>query len=313
MAWIFMVSESFPILAMLLFAVYAARTRTSKRWMVIVAVLFAYFLLRLLFGGLRGSRATTIWSVLWAVGIVHLWIRPLSKRFLVAGVCALMSFVYVYGFYKELGHEFLAAYEPAVVDDRRTEGRTFEAMLLGDFGRADVQAFLLYRLSTGAGGYVYALGRTYLGTLALLIPRRVWPERPPTKAKEGTEAQFGVGSYDEEEWSATNVYGLAGETMLNFGPFAVPFAYLLFGLIVGRLQRFLWRARAGDARLLLYPQALILCFLILHADSDIFLFALIKEGLVPISVVWWASRVVRWSPVATSTAMASGSTRHSGL
>jgi hypothetical protein len=269
--------------------------------------------LKMLFGGLRGSRSNTIWGVLWAVGIIHLWIRPLSKRFIVAGVCALIAFMYVYGFYKELGRDFFAAYEPGVVDDRRTADRTFDGMLLGDLGRADVQAFLLYRLSTGAGEYVYVLGRTYLGTLALLIPRRVWPERPPTKVKEGTEAQFGVGSYDEEEWSSSRVYGLAGETMLNFGPFAVPFAYLLFGLVVGRLQRFLWRARAGDARLLLYPLALILCFSILHADSDNLLFMLIKEGLVPIFVVWWASRVLRWSPVATRMAMASGSSRHGVL
>ena len=314
MAWIFMVSESFPILAMLLFAVYAARTKKARGWIVIATVLLAYLVLKMIFGGFRGSRSHTIWAVFWAAGIIHLWVRPLSKRFVVVGACALVAFMYVYGFYKELRGDFTAAYEQgAVVDDTVTTGRTFTDLLLGDLGRADVQAFLLYRLSTGAGDYVYARGRTYVASLMLLMPRRIWPERPPTKVKEGTEAQFGVGSYDEDEWSSSRVYGLAGETMLNFGPFVVPFAYLVFGLIVGRLRRFFWQARTGDARLLLYPLALIFCFSILHADSDNLVFMLVKDGILPIAIVWWASHVLTWSPVPSRPAIASGATKPGGL
>ena len=293
MGWIFMLSESFPILAMLAFAAVARRTRIGRTWAVILAVLIAYFVLKMLFGGLRGNRSNTIWGLFWAVGIVHLWIRPLSKRFIIAGVCVLVVFMYLYGFYKGLGSDVVSVYEEGALDEVGQKlDRTFKGLVLGDLARADVQAFLLYRLSRPDRDYAYAWGRTYLGTAALLIPRRMWPERPPTKVLEGTEAQTGVGSYDEEKWVSSKVYGLAGETMLNFGPLPVAVAYLLFGAVVGRLQRIHSRLRPGDARRLAYPFVLNLGFTVLLNDSDVLLFMLVKDGLVPLSVLWFSSRVM---------------------
>jgi hypothetical protein len=301
MGWIFMLSESFPILALLAFAAVARRARLGRAWVVILVVLIGYFVLKLLFGGLRGSRSNTIWGVFWAVGIIHLWIRPVGRRFVVAGMCALLAFMYAYGFYKDLGRDVVALYEGGALDEGGGRlDRTFESLVLGDLGRADVQAFLLYRLSQSDRDYVYAKGRTYLGTAALLVPRRLWPQRPPTKVQEGTEAQFGVGSYDEETWSSSKVYGLAGEAMLNFGPFAVLAAYLGFGVVVGRLQRFGGRLRPGDARLLTYPFLVNLCFAALLGDSDNLLFMFVKDGLVPLFVVWFGSHragVLEPSPV----------------
>lgn len=292
MGWIFMLSESFPILAMLVFAAVARRTRNGRTWAVILAVLIGYFALKLLFGGLRGSRSNTIWGLFWAVGIVHLWIRPLSRRFIIAGLCVLIAFMYLYGFYKGLGRDVVAVYEAGALGEAGQRlDRTFDGMVLGDLARADLHAFLLYRLSRSDRDYAYAWGRTYLGTVALLIPRWIWPERPPTKIREGTEAQFGVGSYDAETWASLKVYGLAGEAMLNFGPIAVPVAYLVFGAVIGRLQRLHSRLRPGDTRRLVYPFVLNLCFSFLLSDSDNLLFMFVKDGLVPLSVVWFGSRV----------------------
>lgn len=297
MGWIFMLSESFPILAMLAFAAVARRTGVGRSWVVILAVLIGYFVLKLLFGGLRGSRSNTIWGVFWAVGIIHLWIRPLGKRFVIAGVGLLVAFMYLYGFYKDLGRDVVTVYEEGALGEvGEAHNRTFQDLVLGDLARADVHAFLLYRLSLPDRDYRYAWGRTYLGTVALLVPRRIWPDRPPTKVQEGTEAQFGVGSYDEETWASSKVYGLAGEAMLNFGPLVVPLAYLGFGMVIGRLQRFHARLRDGDAWLLAYPFILNLCFSILIGDSDNLLFMFVKDGLVPLSVVWVGSRRVADRP-----------------
>ncbi len=221
------------------------------------------------------------------------------------GICFLVAFMYLYGLYKSLGNDVLPVYEDGTLSELSDEShRSFKEMILGDLARADVQAFLLYRLWMPDRDYRYAWGRTYLGSLALLIPRPIWPDRPPTKVKEGTEAQLGVGSYEgEEEWNSSKVYGLAGETMLNFGIVAVPFAYLAFGLIIGRFQRSLSRLRDGDARLLLYPFILNICIWALHADSDVLLFLLIKDGLVPVSVVWFASRVLKSPHLSDSKAI----------
>jgi hypothetical protein len=297
MGWIFTLSESFPIVAMIAFAAWVARKPIGKSWLAIVLVLVGYFVLKMLFGGLRGSRSNTIWGMFWAVGIIHLWIRPLNRKVIFVGIGVLVTFMYLYGFYKALGREALTVYHEGSLRelDELGEGvqRTFVGMVLGDFARTDMQAFLLYRLLMPERDYPYSWGRTYLGSVALLIPRSMWPDRPPQKIKEGTEAQFGVGSYDEEKWASTRVYGLAGETMLNFGPVAVPLAYWIFGMIVGRLQRVQARLRGGDARLLLYPFAVNVCFSILHADSDNLVFMLVKDGLVPAILVWCGSRALR--------------------
>jgi hypothetical protein len=293
-AWIFMVSERFPILAMFFFALSARHSRIARSWLVVTLVFAAFFALQLLFGGLRGSRGTTIWAIFWATGIIHFWVRPLTRKFLFAGAALVIVFMYVYGFYKEVGSDTWATLQDSQQTSQLSEktGRTFGDMLLGDFARADVQAFLLYRLCKPNRDYKYAWGKTYLGSVALLVPRALWANRPPTKAKEGTEAQFGVGSWDEYTWNSSKVYGLAGETMLNFGPIAVPLAYLIFGLIVGRLQHFLSRLDPEDTRLLLYPFLVNICVTVLTTDSDNLLFNLVKNGLVPAVVVWFGSHLL---------------------
>jgi hypothetical protein len=293
MGWIFMVSESFPILGMVCFAVSVGRLRTARTWLVIGLILFGFFALQMLFGGLRGSRSNTVWALFWAAGIIHFWVRPLNRTLVFAGICFLLAFMYFYGFYKGLGKDVWTAFEagaiPAEVSIKT--GRTLDGMLLGDLGRSDIQAFLLYRLSMPDRDYQYAWGRTYLASATLLIPRAFWPDRPPGKVKAGTEAQYGVGSYDEDKWSSSLVYGLAGEAMLNFGPLAVPFAYLIFGVIVGRLQHFFSKLRRWDTRLLVYPFLVNSCFSMLQGDSDNLLFNTIKGGFVPTLVVWFGSYV----------------------
>jgi hypothetical protein len=302
MGWIFTVSESFPILAMIYFAAYSDRAPIARTWSVVILALLGMFVLQMLFGGLRGSRSNTIWGLFWAAGIIHFWIRPLTRKFVFAGIGFLVIFMYLYGFYKSLGRDAWTAFQDGTQASELGEktGRTFDALLLGDLGRSDVQAFLLYRLSKPDRDYQYAWGRTYLGSIALLVPRAFWPDRPPIKVREGTEAQFGVGSWDEHDWSSECVYGLAGETMLNFGPTPIPFAYLIFGVLVGRLQRFVANLRRGDTRLLLCPFLVNLCFSVLQSDSDNLLFNFIKGGLIPLSVVWLGSRVCVYSRATKS-------------
>jgi hypothetical protein len=302
MGWIFMVSESFPILGMVYFAVYSGGSRTATTWLVISLVLLGFFVLQMLFGGLRGSRSNTIWALFWAAGIIHFWVRPLNRTFVFVGICFLVVFMYIYGFYKDLGKDAWSGFQAGAIPAEASikKGRTLEVLLLGDLGRADVQAFLLYRLLRPDRDYHYAWGGTYLASATLLIPRAFWPDRPPGKVKAGTEAQYGVGSWDEDKWRSSLVYGLAGETMLNFGPIAVPFAYLIFGVIVGRLQHFFSKLRHSDTRLLLYPFLVSLCFSFLQSDSDNLLFNFIKNGLVPIFIIWFGSCVLVDSPVAGS-------------
>ena len=291
LGWLIMVTDCFPILAMICFAVWVKRARLRLGSFTIPLILLGFFLVRMLFGGLHGSRSNTLYALFWAAGIIHLWIRPLTKKFVLLGIGFLFVFMYLYGFYKSMGRDFVVELQKgaSTAELGESTGRTFEGLVLGDLARTDMQAFILYRLSLSNRDYKLALGRTYVGTVAQLIPRSLWPGRPPNKRKEGTEMQYGVGSYDPNGWASSRVFGIAGEAMLNFGPLAVPLAYLIFGVGVGGVRGFLNGLREGDTRLLLIPFLITLCFWLLVGDSDTFLFVLIKDGLPPALLVWIGS------------------------
>ncbi len=288
MGIVFMVSESFPILAIVFYAVATERKKYLRITGVILAVFVAFFLLKMLFGGLRGSRASIVWALFWAAGIVHVWVRPLSRKFVAFGLCFLVAFMYLYGFYKGLGKDVFAAMDEGRLTEKSQRG--LQTLLLGVLGRSDVQAVLLYLIMRSDSDYQLAWGRTYVGSLALLIPRSVWPERPPIKTKEGTDAMYGAGTYAQGQWYSSKVYGIAGETMLNFGPWVVPLAYLVFGVVVGRLQRLLRVLQPGDTRLLIFPFLVMWCFSIIQSDSDNLLFNFIKDGVMPLAVIFAGSR-----------------------
>jgi len=294
LGWIFAISESFPILALITVAVYWRKMRVRPSWGKIVLLLLGFFILDIFFGGLRGSRSNTVWSLFWAVGIIHFALRPISKRFIGVGCVFLILFLYLYGFYKSAGLDALQVFQGGSARAALTQrtGRTLQVVVLGDLGRSDTQAYLLFRLLSPGSDYQYAWGRTYVGDLALLIPRAVWPDRPPTVVKEGTEAQFGAGSYRPVVAESSLVYGLAGEALLNFGPAAIPLSFVALGLIVGRVKRLLIVLDRSDSRFLLFPFLVSLGFTVLVSDLDNILFVLVKDGAVPLAVLALASRKV---------------------
>ena len=161
------------------------------------------------------------------------------------------------------------------------------AVLLRDLGRSDVQSFILYRLMKPESDYEYSWGRSYVGAIEVLLPGFILPTRTPTSVKEGTEAQYGKGTFSAT-FQDSRVYGLAGEAMLNFSPISVPFAFILLGIVVFYARRFLLSLtslNALDSRLLLLPLLVLSCLLVLTMDSYIVVFSIVKLGLVPFLVV----------------------------
>jgi hypothetical protein len=310
MGWLFMVSECFPIVAMIAYAVYARGRQEACTWPVLFGVLLAFFALKMLFGGLRSNRMHTVWGLFWAVGIIHLWLRQLPRSFFLTGGALLIVFMYFYGLYKGAGLQAVETFnDPAAQGELSARtGRSWDTVLLGDLGRSDVQALLLYRFMAPGSDCQYAWGRTYLGAPALFIPRSIWPDRPRDRTKEGTEALYGRGMDNlPPDWISSRIYGLAGETMLNFGPAAIPLAFALLGWVVGRIRRFMQSLAEGDARRLLSPYLVILGFSLLVLDSDILLFQLVKDCLVPFGVLWFST-----TKVVTDDSMPASPVRHAG-
>lgn len=282
MGILFIISEAFPILALIGFAIYSQKYKRLRTLPVLIGVLMVFFILQMLFGGLRGSRANTIWALFWALGIIHFWLRKVSKKEIAVGLVLLVFFMYFYSFFKDRGVEGLQnAVQENSSGAAQESGRSWKGLLLGDLGRSEVQAFVLYRIVRHNSDYEYAWGRTYWAAITILIPGAILPNKPNNKSMEGTEVMSGKGSYNPKEpgrWVSSKVYGLAGETMLNFGPLPVPFTFIILGIIVGRVKRYIVTWDSSDIRLLLLPMMVNFCFMVLISDVDNDIFFLFKNG-----------------------------------
>ncbi|HEV3028643.1 MAG TPA: hypothetical protein VG457_13780 [Planctomycetota bacterium] len=286
--WIFIVSESFPRLAFMAFALSMWKLQQRPSWGWIAGAFAVFFGLLILFGGLRGSRSNFVWSLFWAVGVTHLCIRSIPRRIVFPGVAALLAFMVVYSAYKHGGTK---DFERVMKGEKSERGSSLTQVALGDLSRSDVQAFLYYRMSRAGSDYELAGGRTYLAALTLLIPQALWPDRPPTKVHEGTWILWGKDAVIYGD--ASNLYGLAGEGMLNFGPGFVPLAFGVFGLLVHAVRSFVYRLHPRDSRIFLLPVFVSLCILGLVCDSDNVVFFLFQYGTPVAATLMFISRPFR--------------------
>jgi hypothetical protein len=293
--WLFVIGESVPILAMIAFGQWIYRRRRTVGWPVLAPVLLGFLVAQILCGGLRGSRSNTITCLFWAVGIVNYCVRPVPRKVLALGLLVVMGLMYFGGFYKAMGTDAVKALtseeERSYMSQRSR--RTVELAVLEDLGRSEVQAFVLYRLSEGHEGYQLAWGQTYLGALALLIPKTVWPARPEGKVKWTTDVEYGSGTYGATVVRSSRVYGLMGEWMLNFGWYFGPLSMAALGLFVGVTQRFTLTAARGDCRKVLIPIVAAICVTILASDSDNDVYSAVKYLSIPLAVLWMSTRKVR--------------------
>lgn len=309
MGLLFMVSESFPILLFMAYAIVAAKRPSLRNWGVIIGALFVFFILKMLFGGLRGSRSNTIWGLFWAAGIVHLWLRPLGRKFASTGLAFLVAFMFVYGFYKSYGAGVVDAYRGSnsVSGLQEESGRSWESLALGDLSRSYVQAFVAYRLSGDIDdlGFEYRKGSTYVFALMLPVPNLVPLPRPDDKRSSGAVLMYGTSAVDHERRSSW-IYGLLGEGMINFGVWVAPLTFVIWGCCVGATRRWLCDWSERDARKLMLPFAINVAVVFVSLDLDNVVFMLFKEGLIPCVVIFCGTerRKQRYIPAATRTSIA---------
>lgn len=296
---LFSICESVPILAAIGAAVHVKRQGLRPSWGILAIALVLLFVVRMLFGGLRGSRSTTLHTMFWIVGIIHFWIRPISRKQLLLAVPFALLFFYLYGFYKAGGRAGLesalssAEERAAAAEDYN---RSFDVVLTGDLSRSDVQAFVLYRAWRDNDDLSYYWGKTYWGALCLAVPKSFWPDRPAFRAQAGTEALFGRGSYNSEHRRTSRLFGLAGEAMLNFGPAAVPLTFAALGALLGRTRRGMRRWAAHDARRLFLPFFTLLGLNLLIGDMDTIVFFCFHRGAMPAALILWCHQRVGCAP-----------------
>jgi len=284
LGWLLLISESFPLL---LFCLVLVRWRQLLRRRVdlVVLLLVGLVAVQFLVGGLRGSRSAVLWPLVLGLVLVHLLVRPITRKAFVASAVAVVMFVYAYGLYKGAGVEVVdIAKGTRTVEEVSAEtGRDLPTVLLADLGRADVQALLLDRQRAGAAGWSY--GSTYVAAPLLLVPGSVGAEQVRSKSAVGTDVLYGPGVYDSGLRSQ-RVFGVTGEAILNFGPAGGLLSFVFLGLFLRFATRYYAQARRRDAlaaKLLCLPLCAITVILV-TADLDNILAFYLGEAL-PLALV----------------------------
>lgn len=292
--WKFTLSESFPILSAITYIVLSRKHRVLRSAKYVALFLIVQLGFELVFGGFRGSRNNVIVGLFWAIGLVHLYIKPITRKQILVGALAVFAYMNVYYFYKHAGLEGLLSIANTTSRDtivgRKGTGDEQKFILLHDFARADIQALALYLLWSN-DDYEYALGRSYFGGVASVVPSAIWSGRPQTFRKERTELLYGQRSPSRRyaEAQVPWIFGAPGEAMLNLGPLAAPVPFLLWGVVVGWVALLYRKLPRDDTRTMLLPMLIGVSALVFIGDSHVFFMLLVKDGLVPLVAIWLIS------------------------
>lgn len=291
------IGRALPIVLLIAITVWFRKSGRQVSFVLIAMTLLVFLVGQFMVAGFTGSRASIMWALFWAAGIIHFFWRPIPVKLVIISFVPLMLFLYLYGFYKALGAKSFGIFTGEVsIKSLEYETRmTFARVLIGDMGRSNVQAILLSVVTDPRREYDFWYGKTYLTSVVSMIPRRIWPSKPEDNGKvvAGTEIFYGRGSY-VSRWSegvgigrrATNIYGLAGEAMLNFGVWGILPAFAVWGCVVGWFRRRILNYSAGDMRLLIMPFLILLSFFLLIQDLDNLVETSVYNLLVPAVIVW---------------------------
>lgn len=293
LGWLLALAESFPVMLVIVCCVLFKRHLASVGSLRLFAYFTVAFALSLLFGGLRGSRGNTVFTLAYIIGIVHCTVRPVAPRVLALFAAVCLMFMYVYGFYKanplffanpiDFANTLLSSESRSYLE--HTSHRSLEGVLMGDLERSDLQAYLLFRMSQRGSAVELAYGRTYAEGAVDFIPYFIFHYRLPGKVKYGTNAMFGQDTYAPGPYASSKIYGLAGETMLNFGAYSVPLGFILLAAAAGYARALSQGTAAADSRWYFVPIISIACVVLISSDLDNVIFLLLQHALVPLIVV----------------------------
>jgi hypothetical protein len=217
----------------------------------------------------------------------------------------LVCFYLSYELYKHQGEAFLKVlHGKGTIENLWTKKQNrIVSSLIGDWSRADVQAWMLYKYDGFLDDYTFRRGYTYIAAPFNLAPRWLftWKEPYSPKIRAGTEYLFGKGHYNPtDKYSVSHkVYGLTGEAILNFGIWAIPFAYAFWAFAMGFLRAKWCSWERGDARILLWGFVCILFMLSLMNDQDNVWNSITIHFLIPLGLVWFCS--IRKKPIPPCT------------
>ena len=282
-----LISDLLPMAIVIFFALKWWRGGITRG---AIPILAAAILLQLLLSGLRGSRIQIVFSAIVCVGVVYGAGLRVRRSALAALAIGALAFSFAYTTYKDGGLDAISGGASA------SNERGLDVLLLGDLGRSDVQALLLWHDATDTD-LPHGYGRTYAADVVVHVPSAVRPDLSGwSKVDYGT--QWLVGSLPEG-FRVGNIYGIAGEAVLNFGAWAFLPALIVWSLVTRWVL--LWydeQRRRARPVFLVAPFLCIFLITVLMSDLDQVIYMTLRFGFVPLLVYYRVIVGTRASPVS---------------
>ncbi len=252
-------------------------------------VFWMFVALALAGAALQGSKSILFIGVVWAALLWHRLGRRIPNRvILIGGVTVFVAL----GAYALVLREYFAVGQFVTIDP---DFITPEALwflvkreLGGNFIQLQTLSVLVDRMPADLD---YQYGQTYLATLALPVPRGLWPGKPLPSTGVFTTA-FWPDSWYEAGTSLPP--GLMGEMYMNFHIVGVFAGMLAFGALIRRAEQ----AGFGEN-----PRVVGVCLSTLlvaciphYIRGD---FAVTAIFLILFLPTWVALRLVTWGPATT--------------
>jgi hypothetical protein len=260
--------------------------------MVILMVIFIFF------GGLRGSRSSTLFPLIFAAGMYHFWIAPLNRRLVFIGLAGVLLFSTSYYWYKIAGtNGFSAIFDSSLRGDFHSDRQDANKYLIvRDLGRMDFQSLALKRIYED--DFPLSFGRTYLVSIFSSIPKQIIPYKPDQITKEKTELIHGEGAYDPDgNRQTTLVLGQFGEMLVNFGVFGALLFYFLLGRWVFWVNKMMRELSENDIRRFYLPILSFVPLLMIITDMNVIMYQLTRYLSLPTLMFVFCSKVIKQGEV----------------
>lgn len=291
----FIASEMFPYLLLLLYLIKNQGKKASLSSIIIFLLLM--LISTIYFGGLRGSRSNTVYTLLHAVILIHFTIYRFRRVHFIALSFAFFSFMIVGKWYKNAGIEVIQdfrKYDSGQIDSKMT---SFETIIIGDLARFNIQSYGIYLMENNKS-YKIKYGMTYFHSLLTYTP--AGDKIKDFLELEGKSDALAQLQYDFDGVIRSNmrknsrIMGFIGEFMLNFGVFSFVIAYFLLFYILSSLRGLTNSISTHDARFFIVSMIPFIIPLLINSDSDNFLLAMVKR-IIPLSILLFliSNKVIR--------------------
>lgn len=282
-------AESWPSL-MLAVLLVRFREKFQHKPGALIILFLLFLVLQFLVGGLRGSRALTVWPFIIALVVCHLIVRRIRLKAIVWIGLSLFTFSWIYSIYKSAGSDVIKIFNgtQSSNDLVNETGRDIETLLTEDFGRTGVQTLTWGHLENG---FMPKWGETYIGDIFKFLPDSLNLFEFRDKTPIATEMFYGLPSESLAGFQSSRILGLTGEAMVNFGFLGIPLSFMMLAWVVSKADQIYKLAKANSEAIgtcLIAATLPSVCVLFLISDLDNLILFYLKYAL-PIAGVAWIS------------------------